>query len=449
MKTAEITAWLHRSVKASELGIAPTGALLFVIKILGCGLGLLMQLLLARLLGFEAFGIFITAFNAAIVLAIFASGGIAGATARFLPRYLALGQDALARGFLKGANVITVSGGALGALALLCVSAWLANKGDLELAKAAAVATPLVVVLAASQTAAALLQALERPLQSDVPALFVRPVLVIAAALTLAHPAISWLDGTSAMLVMLLASTIALLLASWWVANAVRSLGLPRTGVMNLRTWLTSGFVMILIISGAALQERLDTMFIAGLTNTADAGIYSVAARFAQIISLAPAGVAARAAPLLAQNWSRGDREAFVRVATASLYTSVGLAFGFGLLLSAAGGLLLKAFGAPFEAGLPALQLLVVAHVVLAVAGGIAPMLVASGREGKAAALLGLSVCLNAVLNLVLIPRLGMLGAAIATTLAMSAESFTFAELARRDLGVNVWAHPTRRQRCE
>ena len=67
-------------------------------------------------------------------------------------------------------------------------------------------------------------------------------------------------------------------------------------------------------------------------------------------------------------------------------------------------------------------------------------LLTMTGHEQVATKVIGGSALLNVVLNLVLIPRLGLTGAAIATTIATAMRSLVLSLYVRRLLGYDATA---------
>jgi O-antigen/teichoic acid export membrane protein len=419
----------------SSISLARDGTLLFGLKIVGITLGLAMQVVLARLLGKQSFGLFATAFNAAMLLSLLGSIGIPFAAYRFLPAYLSKGEIGLASGFIRMSWLSTLAGGAAGAVILLAFAVHLASQGNADDAEICALAALVVPFLVAAQTASLLLQALKRPLHADVPFQILRPIIVIVCVLAVASFSAVHLNEIVSMLIVVVASAIALSVLVGSLRRAIPVATQPSCNRMEARIWLKSGFVMLLLVGGAALTERLDVMLIAGLANAADAGVYSVVARVAQVLSLASAAVAARAAPLLAERLAQGDIMGVQWIAVATSLTAVGLAAGTGLAVLSVSGFLLDLFGPGFEAGQPALLILLGGHTILATAAAAAPLLIVSGKEWKVAAVFALSVAVNVILNTVLVPRFGMQGAAAATTTAMTLSAVGTISLVRLELG--------------
>ena len=110
--------------------------------------------------------------------------------------------------------------------------------------------------------------------------------------------------------------------------------------------------------------------------------------------------------------------------------------------LSAAGALVILALGKPvlwlfgeeFVAGYPVMAALAVGLILRAAAGPLQGLLVVAGEQKMAAVALGAATLTNLVMNLILIPRYGLVGAGMATSIAFGVESLLFYLVSRRIL---------------
>ncbi|ACL58107.1 lipopolysaccharide biosynthesis protein [Methylobacterium nodulans] len=419
--------------------VAGSGVLLFGLKLTGCALGLAMHLAFARLLGAAAYGTFATAFNAAALIALFAAGGVPLTASRFLPVYLSSGARAEARAFLETVAAVTVGGGLLGG-GLLVGAALVLDASDVDQARALAAASPLVLLLAAAQTATALLQALHRPFAAEAAFLVVRPLAAIGVGAVLALPAFGLLNAVTALIAVGLASTAALVATARSLRRAIARHELTARGRPRLAIWVPPGLLLLFLVGGAALTERLDIIVVSAFADPEAAGIYSVAARFAALISLGTAAATVRALPLLAEQLQRGARDAAARTLAQASRAAFALAAAAGLMLATAAGPLLGLFGPGFQDGTTVLCLLAAAHVALAAGGAASTALIASGNERRIAYVTGLGILANVAANLLLVPRFGMTGAAAATCATMALTGLGLALTARQVLGLAVFA---------
>jgi O-antigen/teichoic acid export membrane protein len=90
------------------------------------------------------------------------------------------------------------------------------------------------------------------------------------------------------------------------------------------------------------------------------------------------------------------------------------------------GKTILSLFGPEFVAGYPVMVVLSIGLLIRALAGPLQGLLVVTGRQNVAAFALAVTVVINITLNILLIPKYGLMGAAIATSIAFGVESLLF-----------------------
>src|SRR4029453_14203741 len=104
------------------------------------------------------------------------------------------------------------------------------------------------------------------------------------------------------------------------------------------------------------------------------------------------------------------------------------------------GRFLLGIFGAAFQDGHLALTILVLGHVINVAAGPVSYLMTMTGNRGRRAIIWAATVSVQFVLNLVLIPQLGIVGAAAGTTLATCFVTISLTVLVKRRLSISAHA---------
>lgn len=158
----------------------------------------------------------------------------------------------------------------------------------------------------------------------------------------------------------------------------------------------------------------LDVLLVGALRSTREAGIYAAASKLALVGTLATEAVRIAIAPQISALLTRGEHgraESVYQVATWWIMT---LCWPLYLALMVFGGVVLRIFGAEFAAGSGALLVLSLAMLVDLSTGNVTVMLLMGGKSSwNLLNALG-ALVLNVGLNLLLLPRIGITGAAIA-----------------------------------
>ena len=177
-------------------------------------------------------------------------------------------------------------------------------------------------------------------------------------------------------------------------------------------------------------------MLVLGLIGDAESvGVYQAAAKTATLVTFVLYAVNTVAAPRFATLYAQGrtgELAALVRQAAHAIFWPT---LGVVAFLVAAGRPVLRLFGPAFDAAYAPLVLLVLAQLVNAGVGSVAYLLNMTGRQRHTMWVVGCCAVANVALNAVLIPRLGLLGAALASGLSIVAWNLWLHRIVVRELG--------------
>lgn len=395
----------------ARTGSARAGVLALIAKLAGAGLGIVVNIVLARLMGPESFGLYALGIALGSVVAVVASGGMPFGAVRFLPDYLARGDFAALRGFLQTSLVVTVLGGAL------CVAAMLLSVSLLDQDNLMVPVLPwaalMVLPAALAQSLASLLQARGHVAGPEIMQSLVRQGATLGLiGIWIALGGV--LEFRSALGLAALAVALAAF-ALWFHLmrlgrNEPRPTAATREG---LRLWMGAGAGILVILIMAALNERVDLFVLGWLATPAELGIYSAAVRIASVAILALAGLGAAYMPRVAAAWARRDRLEVERLCREGALAGTALTVAMTLGAYISGGFVLSLFGQEFTAGATVLTILLAAQVAVGAMGMASGLAVISGNSHIALTGVALGLVVNAVIGVLLVPRLGMTGAAI------------------------------------
>jgi O-antigen/teichoic acid export membrane protein len=168
--------------------------------------------------------------------------------------------------------------------------------------------------------------------------------------------------------------------------------------------------------------------------------IYQAASRTAALISFPLFAMNALVAPMIARLHAENrlrELERSVAIATQAVFWPSLVA---ALAAIVGGRFLLGIFGAAFEDGQLALTILVLGHVINVGSGPVSYLMTMTGHQDRCAMVWAATVVAQFVLNLVLIPRLGIVGAAAGTTLATCFVTISLTILVKRRLNMSAHA---------
>jgi O-antigen/teichoic acid export membrane protein len=416
------------------------GAILNVlITGVGIGISFLVQILLARKLGAEQFGLYAYVMGWMALALLPAKLDFDSAATRFVGAYAGTGEWDLLNGFLRrGAQVVLTASAVVACTAALGMLTWryLQGRAVEPVFWAACALLPLTALML---YLASVLQGFRRVPASQFPPLVLRPILFGLGVLFLVILNASALSTTAALLLNSAATVVVLLLQWHLVAGAQAAhRAAPR---YEMREWLKTAFGLLSVsVAQLVLAGQTDIVIVGTLVSKADAGHYAIANQIAGVLAMGTTAMSFVAAPSIAQYHRAGDRVALQRllnrVRWANLIPTLpGLA-----IIVLAGRPLLGLFGPSFKEAYPVLLVLSFGWLQAAAGGSIAGFLLTmTGNERAGAGIIGAAAGVYLVLVAILAPLYGSIGVALATVTAFLFRAIWLGMYVRRKLGVSVW----------
>ncbi len=416
-------------------GVLGSGAL----KVAQALLSLVLAILLARILGPEGYGVYTFAFSLATVLAIPAQMGLPTLVVREMPRYHLNEEWGLLRGLLRRANQAV-----LGFTILLMLAAavvlWLFGEADEAQRMTIAWALLLVPLIALGGLRSAALRGLHKVVQGQFsellrPAFFVALTVVALLTGALGPPQAMALHSLAAFLSFSVGVVLLLRVLPPAVRNAVPA--------YETRTWVKSILPLSLLAGMQVIDAQADILMLALFTTNEEVGIYRVAAQGAGLVAFTLTVVNMVIAPQISHQYHDGNMANLQRMVTwssrAILITSLPVATAF---IFFGAPILSVLFGVEYAAGSTALAILCLGQLVNVATGSVGYLLNMTGYEKDTVRVVMVTVFVNIVLNLALIPLFGIEGAASATALSLATRNILLYRQVRKRLGIDSFAIP-------
>lgn len=383
-------------------------------RIANYGFGFAVSVVLARALGPHGYGIYTTAFVVAATLAILVQLGLPSLVMRETATALADGDGPRMAAIWAWANrkALVIS------FALVVAGGFLYFFRDHSATEiwAYALALAFVPFVALSNIRAGALRGLHHVVLAQFPEQAVKPGAMLIMALSLGSllPA----SPSVAMGMRLLSIVLAFVVGAIFLRQKrpVDSFDLhlprPQVSLPSFRSVAAFAFV-----AGATnINQYTDVLTISLFCSPEKVGVYRAVWQCSMLISFGSATAAAVITPLFARYHHQGDRIALFGALRKARLLSLAIALpGLLLILLFGEKLINHLFGAGFTEGVPVLVLLAIMQTVNALFGPLGSLLNMMGREATSGRLHILAAGVNVVLNLILVPLYGIMGAATAT----------------------------------
>lgn len=406
---------------ADTAELAQGAGVSFVGRITGRILHLLTQIGIGRLFGPEVYGLY------AIGLAILRIGGLASvlgmdtAVLRYGARYQSENRDKLRWVFLLSIGVSILIGAVVGG-ALFLAAPWLANSvfDDVSLEPVIRLFSLGIGPLAGLQVAAVATRISKRMQFSVLSQEITQPALALLLTLVVAFLGLGVLGAVAAMV---LSFAAALIVALYYVRRLFPEAWKRGASLAGPRREL---LMYSVTVSGSRLATMsmhwIDRLALGSFRPAAEVGVYQAAAQSSVLFAIILSSFNNIFSPLVADLWHRGERrrlEAVYRISTKwGLYLSLPF---FAVIWSSPSQVLSAVFGPEYAAGAPALKILAVGHMISIGTGGVGLLLSITGHHKRWVLTATAMLAADLALLLILVPRYGMLGAAVATSGTLSA----------------------------
>ena len=414
-----------RSADAEVRSVAKEGGWAGLFNLLGAGIRYGNQLILTRVLGAEAYGLYGLANVIVTVVSVPAGLGLPTSSVHFVASSAGTGEWGRLRWVVKAAFKLALFSSLAAALLIVVLASWasqnLFHKDVLALPLTGlALALPLLVLYL---VCAGGLQGLKRIREKVFIERIAHP-LIFTALLLLAGFTFRSLEYV--LFCYFLGAVAVFGLSAFWLRKRMADIPKAEPGPPawhDLLSFSTPVMFMNLLSQFLLLS---DSLVMGGFRTAKEIGIYLIASGLAKGVSFPTDALGASLAPNFSSLMSQGDRAGLKRL----FHTStrwiflLGTFVGLGLIL--AGPLVLQLFGKDFGGGYLFLCLLAGGQMVSAAFGANGTLITMTGHPKVN---LANSLCLglgNLGLCLLLVPRFGGLGAA-----AVAALSFVVLNLVR------------------
>ncbi len=406
----KLARWLDHHMREVLKG----AIVVFPLRLLGASLAFALNILLARMLGVEDTGLYFLA----LTITGFATTIAALGLASVLLRHAASG---VAQSDLTGVQDVAHKGTriaffcAIGLTVLLASTAnWLPETvlGKAELGTALRWMALTIIPQTELMLHAALLRGLKKIALSQLLLNIGLPVLTMLFLVLLGGT----YGITGAVWAYSLASLITALMAYWMWRRAIGSVK-PGPGKISSRDLFRSGFPLL---QSQLMAVQVTTMLMLGAMSTSGAvAIYGVAYRTTKLLRFILLAFNIVVGPKFAALHSMTDEKALSSTSRQSTLLMTLAASPILLAFIAFPGWIMSFFGEQFISGASVLLVLAVAQYIAVISGSTAPLLIMSGNEKLLRNNSIAAFALSLLLNLILIPRFGALGAAISTCVAV------------------------------
>ena len=405
----------------------------FLVRVGNAMLALVSQVLLARWMGSFEFGIFIYVWTWVLMIGALSDMGLSSAARRFIPEYTEHKALDKLRGFLSGSRwlafAIATAIGAAGALGVTLIQPWL----DHFLVVPLYLACVMIPIYGLVQVQAGIAQSY------DWPNLALMPFYIIRTLAMLALIGGAWLIGapTDAMtalyisIITIYAVTIGQLVV---LDRRLHRKVPPGPKTYEPKVWLATSMPIFAVEGLYLMLTYVDILALEHFRSPDEVAVYYAAARLLAVVAFVYFAIAGATTHKFTEYHVSGDRARLAQFFGETIKWTFWPSLAICIAILICGKPLLRLFGPGFDAAYDVMFILAIGMLARAAVGPAERLLIMLGDRKKCVAIYALAFAVNLALCFVLIPRIGIEGAAASVSMALAVESICLYFAARRRL---------------
>ena len=410
-------------------------SVVFFIKFFGAILAVLSNILLSRFLGAENVGIYflsLTVVNIAIVISMF---GLSNAIIKYSAQSYAKRDWESLLGLHRNSAAIITFTATISTLLIILLAPWFASSFFHKPELSAPLRWMALIVLPTNFIGIYI--CIFKGMQNIVPATIAES-LVVSLLMIVLLLIFKDIINVSTAAMCLVAATVTNLFFGVIIWRMIISDQKRSRKYFDIKKLLQTSLPLYAVALMNMVMSMSDIVMLGLWQDSHVIGIYGVALRIAAVSSMCLVVVNTIVAPKFSILYEKGDYDALSQIARASTFLMVIIAALFLILFISIPGIVLSLFGEEFVAGKTILIILAIGQFVVLSTGPVAALLMMTGHEKFHRNTTIYCAVLNIVLNFMLIPAYGGVGAAFATAFSLSLKNILAVLHVRKQLNIRL-----------
>jgi O-antigen/teichoic acid export membrane protein len=300
-------------------------------------------------------------------------------------------------------------------------------------------ALALVPLISLGALRGAMLRGLRKVLLGQMPEQVIRPAALLIGVLAVLAFAQDRLTPQTMILVQIAATSVAF---AWGLVVFIRTRPAQLAAAQpkySTSAWIRSTIPFGLSAALLLMNGRTDILALGLFHPDSEVGVYRVAVQMVLPVMFAQQAVNAIQAPHIAHLYAAGNMKRLQTMVTQSSRAVLAIAASAAFVVIVFGEPLIRVlFGPEFLGAYKPLVILTIGKTINSAMGSVASLLNMTGHERDTTRIILVAAILNVTLNVLLTPKWGMTGAAIATAVTLVVWNVLMWYVVRRRIGIHA-----------
>jgi O-antigen/teichoic acid export membrane protein len=377
--------------------------------------GYFFKVYLARVLGAEALGVYALGMTVVGLAGVLAAAGLPQAASRFVAVYNATGELRKLGRFLWSALAVLLAANLLVGILVLLLKSWIAQRVYHTPALAPYMHFFVIIMVSGALTAflGQALAGYKDVARRTIITSFIGQSLTMGCTIALVTLGFGFKGYLVAQIMSALVVLFLLCRAIWQLTS--QPARPPSLGFPLLEREIVSFSAVLFAIQGLEfLTTQTDKVMLGIYLNAREVGIYSVATALVAFVSIFLQSINQIFAPTIAELHASRQDDLLLSLYQTLTKWVLGLTMPLAFVIMVFSQPLMQIFGREFGEGWPVLVIATLGQLMNCGVGSVGQLLLMSGHQQKMVRAQAIAVPIGLAINWMLIPRLGMIGAAIA-----------------------------------
>ncbi|MHC4758562.1 MAG: MATE family efflux transporter, partial [Planctomycetota bacterium] len=357
---------------------------------------------------------------------------------RFIAEYVAKQQWGHVRGLLRCSSGLVVGSNILIGIGGIVFVWFLLDKISNEQAIVFSIAFACLPIFSLCRLREAYLRALKKVVQSEFPLRVIRPMLLGLLAVSFLFLDQGPLRASQTMGCNLISLSVVFLVGTVLLKRELPNTFFQSKAAYAAKKWLKVSLPLLLITGMHLILKRTDIVMLGILRDPSDAGIYSAASRISDLVVFGLLSINSILAPIISELYYTGRKKEMQQIITSASKAIFIVTLSASFILIIFGKFALSLFGTKFIIAFVPLLILLIGQVINALTGPANLLMKMTGRQNVLGFVVVLSGVANIILNAILIPFLGLNGAAISTALIITIRKLIVFCFVKRHLKIDT-----------
>ncbi|WP_114752587.1 flippase [Pleomorphovibrio marinus] len=277
---------------------------------------------------------------------------------------------------------------------------------------------PIIVLLSLTKVRQAALQGLNEIVKGNLSERFIRPFIFLLL-ITIVWVSTGDLTLKSSFIFYLISTLIAFLFGLYLLLNNIPRIVKETTPTFKTRDWMREALPLVLVSGMRIVHDQIDIVIVGSLLGAEATSFYNISYKGAELTMFMLIPITAAYAPKMASLYIKNEMIKLQKTVKSNSYYIFICTLPIALALIVFNENFLSIFGEDFIEAKNILIILVIAQLINACCGPSSQLLIYCNKTSMAANSLTVSVIINISLNFILIPFMGLNGAAVSTFISI------------------------------